>query len=124
MTALKGTGMRHITLICTLTLVAGFAVSASAQDKKVNVTLAGGYTAPFGEVRDHLGDGYNINLGAQVNVSPMISIEGLYGFNGLGEKSLQLPVSPTPNGTGVPTDFFANMNMQYGTGAVMFRAPE
>ena len=117
--------MRHNTLVCTLTiLVLTFAASANAQDKRGNFILGGGYTAPFGEVRDHLGDGWHINIGGQANVTPIISIEGLYSFNGLGEKNITLPVSPTPGGPGVPTDFFANMNMQYGTGSVVFQAPE
>lgn len=117
--------MRHNTLVCTLTiLVLTFAASANAQDKRGNFILGGGYTAPFGEVRDHLGDGWHISIGGQANVTPIISIEGLYSFNGLGEKNLRLPVSPTPGGSTVPTDFFANMNMQYGTGSVVFQAPE
>src|SRR5687767_14717024 len=116
--------MRHNTLICTLTLVLTFAAGANAQDKRGNFILGGGYTAPFGEVRDHLGDGWHITIGGQANVTPIISIEGLYSFNGLGEKNLRLPVSPTPGGSTVPTDFFANMNMQYGTGSVVFQAPE
>lgn len=116
--------MRHITLVCTLTLVLGFAASAGAQEKRGNFILGGGYTAPFSEVRDHLGDGWHISIGGQANVTPMISIEGLYSFNGLGEKNITIPVSGTPGGAGVPTDFFANMNMQYGTGAIVFNAPE
>ena len=115
--------MRHITLVCTLTLVLGFAASANAQDKRGNFILGGGYTAPFSEVRDHLGDGWHISIGGQANVTPIISIEGLYSFNGLGEKNITIPVSPTPTGSGVPTDFFANMNMQYGTASVVFNAP-
>jgi hypothetical protein len=101
------------------------ATTAHAQDKKVEFSIGGGYTVPNGEVRDHLGDGYNFNVGLQVNVSPVIGIEGLYSFNGLGDKRISIPVLPTPvNGTGVPTDFFASMNMQYGTGSLVFRKPD
>ncbi len=76
-------------------LLAG--VPASAQDyKPVEVTIGGGVTFPSAEVRDHLGDGYNINFGVTVNVSPIIGIEGLYSFNGLGQKQITIPVSPTP----------------------------
>jgi hypothetical protein len=117
--------MRHNTLVCTVTLlVLTFAASANAQDKRGNFILGGGYTAPFGEVRDSLGDGWHISIGGQANITPIISIEGLYSFNGLGEKNLRLPVSPTPGGSTVPTDFFANMNMQSGTGSLVFQAPE
>jgi opacity protein-like surface antigen len=82
-----------------------------------------GFTSPNSEVRDHLGDGYNINFGLQFNVNPMIGIEGLYSFNGLGEKRLSINVSDTPGAPGTPTDIFADMNMQYGTGAVVIQQP-
>ena len=103
-------------------LLAG--VPASAQDyKPVEVTIGGGVTFPNSEVRDHLGDGYNLNFGVTVNVSPIIGIEGLYSFNGLGQKRISIPVSPTPNATTVPTDFFGDMNMQYGTVNLVARKP-
>lgn len=100
------------------------ASNAQAQDKKVEFSIGGGYTVPNGEVRDHLGDGYNFNVGLQVNVTPVVGIEGLYSFNGLGDKRISIPVSPTPVNGGVPTDFFGSMNMQYGTGSVVVRKPE
>ena len=84
---------------------------ARAQDP-VKVSFGGGYTAPNSEVRDHLGDGYHFNFGVQVNVTPVIGIEGLYSFNGLGQKRISIPVSGTPGGTPVATDFFGDMNMQ------------
>ena len=109
--------------IMTAVLLAIIPTIASAQDKKVNVSIGGGFTAPNSEVRDHLGDGYNFNFGVQVNVTPVIGIEGLYSFNGLGEKQISLPVSGTPGGDTVPTDFFANMNMQYGTVNLVVQRP-
>ena len=121
----KGTGMRHITRIFTATLVVvAFAVDAHAQDKRVNGIISGGYTFTGGEAGERLGDGYNINFGAQVNVTPIISIEALYSFHGIGEEQISIPVSGTPGGGTVPTDFFVSMNMQSGTGAVVFTKPE
>jgi opacity protein-like surface antigen len=101
-------------------------VKAQAQDdKKVHVTLGGGFTVPNSDVKDHFGNGYNFNFGVDVNVTPVLSIEGLYSFNGLGEKQLTIPVYPTPVASGgVPTDLFANMNMQYGTVNLVFAAPQ
>lgn len=117
--------MRHIRFVAlasfALTLFAG---QAWAQDKRVEGVISGGYTAPFSDVRDHLGDGYNFNVGVNVNITPVLSIEGLYGFNGLGDKRISIPVSPTPGAPGVPTDFSADMNMQSGTASLMFRKPE
>jgi hypothetical protein len=99
---------------------------AMAQEQRVHFTLGGGFTAPNSEVRDRLGDGYNFNVGLDVALTPVISIEGLYSFNGLGEKQVSIPVSVQPlNSTAaIPTDFFADMNMQYGTGSVIFRTLE
>ena len=67
---------------------------AQAQDKRVHVSLGGGWTAPNSEVADRLGQGYNFNFGVDVAVNPVVAIEGLYSFNGLGEKqfiSARLP---------------------------------
>ena len=66
-------------------------MAAQAQEDRVDFSLGGGFTAPNSEVRDHLGDGYNFNFGVQVNVSRAVAIEGLYSFNGLGEKRISVP---------------------------------
>jgi opacity protein-like surface antigen len=119
--------MRHRSIFVLLSAAILLTLSplgAQAQDKKVHVSLGGGYTAPNSEVRDRLGDGYNFNFGVDFDVTPVFAIEGLYSFNGLGEKNIQIPVSPTPNPGGVPTDFFANMNMQYGTVSGIVQKPE
>jgi opacity protein-like surface antigen len=100
-------------------------MTAQAQEDRVDFSLGGGFTAPNSEVRDHLGDGYNFNFGVQVNVSRAVAIEGLYSFNGLGDKRISIPVSPTPfETTSVPTDFSADMNMQYFTVSAVFQRPE
>jgi hypothetical protein len=95
-----------------------------AQEKRVNVSFGGGWTAPNSDVRDRFGDGYNFNFGVQVNATPVIGIEGLYSFNGLGEKQISIPVAPAPFNGAVPTDFFANMNMQYGTVSLVAQKPD
>ena len=105
--------------------VAGLAADAHAQEKKVLFTIGGGYTAPNAEVRDHFGDGYNFNIGLQVNVTPIFAIEGLYSYNGLGDKRLTFDVFPEPvQDAGVPTDIEAGMNMQYGTVSLIVQQPE
>lgn len=118
--------MRHMRVF--VFVIAGLAAlmpdSAQAQDKRVHFSFGGGWTAPTSEVRDHLGDGYNFNFGLDVAINPIVSIEGVYSYNGLGDKRLSLPVSPQPLSDTVPTDFFASMNMQYGTGSVIIAKPE
>ena len=116
--------------IRTATVLGALLISASpglahAQDKKVNVSFGAGFTIPNSEVRDHLGDGYNFNFGVQVNVTPVIALEGLYSFNGLGSKDLSIDVFPQPivDG-GVATPISADMNMQYGTFSVIAQKPD
>jgi outer membrane protein with beta-barrel domain len=115
---------KKIVVFVTGLLLAALPLSAQAQEKRTLFSIGGGFTAPNSEVRDHLGDGYNFTIGLQVNVNPVFGIEGLYSFNGLGEKRLSIPVSGAPGGSGVPTDFFADMNMQFGTVSVVFQKPE
>ena len=117
--------MRKTTVfVFVASLSAMSAPVAQAQDKPVHVTLGGGWTAPNSEVADRLGQGYNFNFGVDVAVNPVFAIEGLYSFNGLGEKAIALPVAPCEGCAGVPTDFFANMNMQYGTVSAVFQRPQ
>jgi opacity protein-like surface antigen len=99
-------------------------VTAQAQDKRVSVSLGGGFTVPNSEVKDHFGNGFNFNFGVETKVSPVIGIEGIYSFNGLGDKQISLPVSGTPGGSGIPTDFFAGMNMQYGVANLVLTKPD
>jgi opacity protein-like surface antigen len=119
---------RYVSFVMAAACVAMTPVAAQAQDdRRVHFSLGAGYTAPNGEVEDRLGGGYNFNFGVDVAVTPIISIEGLYSYNGLGEKRISVPLSPVVNPLGtdtVPTDFFGTMNMQYGTGSVIVQKPE
>ena len=118
--------MRHPRIMTSAVglLLTALPICAQAQDQKVNFSLGGGYTAPNSEVRDHLGDGYNFNIGLQVNVTPVVGIEGVYSYNGLGDKQVTLDVSDEPGEPGVPTDFFGSMNMQYGTVNLVVQKPD
>jgi hypothetical protein len=82
--------MRHPTAFVFVAslLVTALPIQAQAQERRVNFSIGGGYTAPNSEVRDHLGDGYNFNIGLQANVTPVIGIEGIYSFNGLGQENI------------------------------------
>lgn len=118
--------MRYKTVfVLAVSLLGLLPVAAQAQDdKRVSVSIGGGYTQPNSEVADHLGGGYNFNFGVEVKATPAIGIEGLYSFNGLGDKRISLPVSGTPGGETVPTDFFGDMNMQYGTVNLVLQKPQ
>jgi len=121
--------MRYkVLFVLVASVLALLPVSAQAQDeKKVHFTFGGGFTIPNSDVRDHLGDGYNVNFGLSVNVTPIIAIEGLYSFNGLGEKQVQLPAGvplpPNPPGEIAEGPFFADMNMQYGDFNLVIKPP-
>jgi opacity protein-like surface antigen len=122
--------MRKVLAILFLAALVA-AVPASAQDKRAEVNIGGGYTFALSEVRDHLGDGYNFNIGVTIWATPFIGIQAEYGFNGLGEKQIDLSgVTPTPPITPCPPTgcgdiaegpFFADMNMQYGDFNVVIR---
>ena len=83
--------------VLVVSLLAAVPYVAQAQEKRVNVSFGGGYTQPNAEVSDYLGGGYNFNFGVQINITPVISIEGMYSFNGLGEKQTQHQRVPTAN---------------------------
>jgi len=95
---------------------------AAAQDvKPVQINLGGGYTGVFGAASDHVGSGGNFTLGVIFNTKSPISFQGEYGWTGMKQKQLSIPVSGTPGGeNAVPTDFFADANMQYGDFNVLF----
>ena len=79
--------MRHkaaFVFLVAAALVATAPLVSYAQEQRVHFTFGGGATIPNSEVRDRLGDGYNFNFGLEVAVNPIVSIEGLYSFNGLG----------------------------------------
>ena len=89
--------MRYRTLfVLAVTPLGALPVAAQAQDNPVSVSLGGGFTMPNSEVANHLGNGYNFNIGVEVRATPVIGIEGLYSFNGLGDKRISIPVSGTP----------------------------
>jgi len=107
--------MRAVKWVVVLAVVLA-AVPAGAQvnERAVNVNFGGGYTIALSDVKDHLGDGYNISAGLTFNLSPVVGLQVEYGFNGLGEKQVKVPVCPSAGCTN-PTDepFYANMNMQH-----------
>jgi opacity protein-like surface antigen len=95
------------------------AVPAAAQDERpVQLTIGGGWTGVYGAGADRVGSGGNFTIGALFKASPIFALQGEYGWNGMSQKQLSLPVFPTPGPIegeeGVPTDFFADANMQYG----------
>ena len=95
--------------------------TAYAQDRPVTINIGAGYTFAVSDVRKHLGDGYNINLGATFNVNERVGIQAEYSFNGLGQKQVNLPTVNPPPGTTAVRDVFADMNMQYGSFNLVFR---
>jgi len=90
------------------------AVPAAAQDRPVQVTIGGGYTAVLGPASDKVGSGGNFTLGVLFKTGSMVALQGEYGWNGMQQKQISINVSPTPIANPVPTDFFADANMQYG----------
>ncbi len=117
--------MRHMPAVVAFAIVSA-SMSASAQDpdRPVNFEIGGGYTWTLSDAGDYFGDGGNFTIGATFKANPIIGVEGLYSYNGLGSRDIDVPVSLTPGAATVPTPFSANMNMQYGTASVVFTSPE
>jgi len=115
--------LRRVGLVFVAAALA--ATTAAAQDvKPIQLTIGGGWTGVLGAAKDHIGDACNFTLGILFNVNPIVSLQGEYAWNGVKKKRLSLPVSPVVNPlTTVPTDFFADGNMQYGDFNVMVHAP-
>jgi hypothetical protein len=116
--------MRYNTAFVFVATLAFSVPSPAFAQSPVNFSIGGGFTVPNSDVRDRLGDGFNFTVGLQGNLTPAIGIEGLYSFNGLGEKQISIGVAPEPFDGTVPTDFFADMNMQYGTASLVVQKPE
>lgn len=92
------------------------AMPAAAQDvKPVQLTIGGGYTSVLGPVRDHIANGGNFTIGVLFNTQSPVSIQAEYGWNGFMQKQLSIDTCATNPCTTphVPTDFFADGNMQY-----------
>ena len=81
------------------------------QERKLQVVVGGGYTPAVSDLRDSVADGFNFNLGLLFNVTDTFGIETEYSFNGLGQKQLTIPVSPTPVDSATPAEFFAETNL-------------
>ncbi len=113
---------RVVGVLFVIALVA--AAPAAAQDKPVSVNFGGGYTYALSEIRNHLGDGWNFAAGVTFNMNSVFGIQVEYGFNGLGQKQIDLPVGATPGtASTVLRPFYADMNMQYGVFNAVIHTP-
>jgi opacity protein-like surface antigen len=122
--------MRKVSLLLLVAALVA-AVPAHAQDKRVDVNLGAGYTFALSDVKDHLGNGYNINLGVTIWGTEMLGFQAEYSFNGLGQKQITIS-QPNPPIAGCPPGgcsnitsgpFYADMNMQYGNFNLVVRPP-
>src|SRR5262245_823118 len=87
----------------------------AAQDEKpIEFNIGGGFTGVYGAASDRIGNAGMFAAGLIFHVNPVFAVQTEYGWNGFKQKQLQLDVFPQPlQEGGVPTDFFADGNMQY-----------
>jgi opacity protein-like surface antigen len=86
---------------------------AQVDEKKINVNFGGGFTTSLSDIKDHVGNGYNFAVGLTINPAPKFGIQVEYSYNGLGEKQIDIPVSPTPGGSTTTGQFFGDANFHY-----------
>ena len=60
-------------------VLAALPASAQVDEKKVNINLGAGYTFALSDVRNYLGDGWNLGLGMTFNVNPKMGFQVEYG---------------------------------------------
>ncbi len=111
---------RKLGFILTAALLA--AVPAAAQDEKpVQLTIGGGWTSVLGQTRDHVANGGNFTIGVLFNTKGPVKIQGEYGWNGFQKKQINLNTASNPiNPPSTPTPFYADGNMQYFDGNIVF----
>jgi hypothetical protein len=117
---------RVMSLLFVAAVVA--AVPAQAQNEEpphllpFEVHVGGGYTFSMSSVRQYLGDGYHVNTGLTLSLTPVLGFQVEYSYNGLGKKTVNVPGGTLPSGvTVVPVS--ADMNMQYGNFNLVVRPP-
>lgn len=113
---------RAVAWVALVALTWASPAASQDPDKRVTFSVGGGYTFALSEVRDHLGDGYNISAAVGVRLTESLWFQGEYSFNGLGEKQVDLPLVPQPvQGDSTVGPFFASMNMQYAAFSLVFK---
>jgi opacity protein-like surface antigen len=105
--------LRRFGFVLAATLLA--AAPAAAQDEKpIQLNIGGGFTGVYGAAADHIGNGGNFTLGVIFNTHTPVSLQTEYGWTGIKQKEIDLPVFPTVNPLGGASQpFFADGNMQY-----------
>jgi hypothetical protein len=111
-------------VLVTALLWATLSADISAQERRLHISLGGGFTTPNPEVRDQLGNGYNFTFGIQFDLTPIIGIEGFLSTNELGDRRLSIPVTLTPGTPSIPTDFSVAMSMQLATTSLVVQRPD
>lgn len=88
----------HIALpLFSAVLAAG---TAAAQDNRFTFELGGGFTEPVQRTDGRAQTGFNVNLGAGVNLAPSFGILAEFGFNDLDLSNRVLAAAGVPAGTG------------------------
>jgi opacity protein-like surface antigen len=95
------------------------AIPASAQytgyeERKVNFNIGGGFTIPYSDSRDVFSTGGNFQIGATVNVTPMIAFQANYGYTRFGSKDIAPTLTPTPVGLSTSIPLSVNHSMHDG----------
>jgi opacity protein-like surface antigen len=120
----RGGTARSIAFLAAGALLSAVPVEAQAPEDRLHFSFGLGLTVPNSEVREPLGSGYNVTLGIQYDVTPIIGVEAFLSTNSFGDETVSIPVSPSEDSPAVPSDFFLRMTMQMATANLVVQRPE
>jgi hypothetical protein len=118
--------MRHITAIALAAGLLGLApidALAQAPEDHLHFSFGGGPTVPHSEVRDRLGNGYNIQFSVGYDLTRVITLEGFLSTNNFGDTEFLIPVRSAPGGSPIPQEFFVSMTTQLATANLVVQKP-
>jgi len=110
-----------VTIILVLVLALLTAGSATAQNKKYEINVGGGFSPTTGDIEEHFGNGGHFEAGFTFLPSQTIGFQAQYAYTKLNGKDFVFPVSATPIGGTSDQPFSSHMHMHGLSTDVVFR---
>jgi hypothetical protein len=108
-------GCTRLLRVCAVTAVILFGLATFAQEHRYTFEFGGGFTPPVGRIANRLNDGWNIGVGAGINLGKVFSIGPHFLYNSFGINNALLGAVGAPNGNGRVYGITADPKIQLGT---------